>query len=528
MSIKEVIFSMMIEALENIDEAVEVSHDRYIRSHGKKASGSGGWFFTHKSGEVNNLDDEKEVHFKQGKFSDAAKSAKKWAKENGHRTVYVMESIEQVDEEREMMKPWQVGEMRDQHQKWANHFKSVGNEEGYKAHQGVVDHIKKKFSEKSDRYTHGRDWSAKTLNKISEKAFREHRPTAMKEEVEQIDELAPNTLHRYIKKATGEVAARAISAVTPNQSPETKKHASKLGNRIKGITSASGRLSDKANQNEEVELDEAEKPNQYIEVTNKFTGAKSHHEVHPTKAFAALNRHNSLWSTKSARIVSGKEAEEIRASKMKKEEVELDEGIKEKIGGIIRRQKEKEYPLLQNRRDVAADKAAKAYAKGDEKKGNRYMAWRDNNMKKEEVELDEQTMPGNVALRLVDRHQAAAFHHKKNGNMKGYAAHLKVAERIEDAVIRAGRDMPVKSKQLEAASDKAFKDHPHRIVRNEEVEQIDEISRDLARSYIRKVSDKNNTGEAKPKEVLKRSPGVALAGKKAYGIGGEPKVRATE
>jgi len=63
--------------------------------------------------------------------------------------------------------------------------------------------------------------------------------------------------------------------------------------------------------------------------------------------------------------------------------------------------------------------------------------------------------------------------------------------------------------------------------KTEEVE-LDEISRDLARSYIRKVADKNNTGEASPKEVMKRSPGVALAGKKAYGIGGKAKVNATE
>jgi hypothetical protein len=84
---------------------------------------------------------------------------------------------------------------------------------------------------------------------------------------------------------------------------------------------------------------------------------------------------------------------------------------------------------------------------------------------KEEVELDEDTMPGNVALRLVDRHQAAAFYHKKNGNMKGYAAHFKVAMAIEDSVIRAGRDMPIRSKRLEAASDKVFKEHPHSLVK---------------------------------------------------------------
>jgi len=66
----------------------------------------------------------------------------------------------------------------------------------------------------------------------------------------------------------------------------------------------------------------------------------------------------------------------------------------------------------------------------------------------------------------------------------------------------------------------------HKI--KEEVE-LDEISRDLARRYIRKVADKTNTGELSTKQVMKRRPGVNLAGKKAYpGIAGEPKVRATE
>jgi hypothetical protein len=63
----------------------------------------------------------------------------------------------------------------------------------------------------------------------------------------------------------------------------------------------------------------------------------------------------------------------------------------------------------------------------------------------------------------------------------------------------------------------------------EEADQIDEISRDLVRRYIRKVSDKTNTGELTTKQVMKRRPGVNLAGKKAYpGIAGEPRVRATE
>lgn len=97
MSLKETIFSMMIEALE-LSEAVEVRHDRYMRSHGKKARDSGGgsssWMFTHKPmGDVD-VNNKKEVHTAQGKLSDAKKSAQKWAKENDHHTVYIMESVE--------------------------------------------------------------------------------------------------------------------------------------------------------------------------------------------------------------------------------------------------------------------------------------------------------------------------------------------------------------------------------------------------------------------------------------------------
>ena len=61
-------------------------------------------------------------------------------------------------------------------------------------------------------------------------------------------------------------------------------------------------------------------------------------------------------------------------------------------------------------------------------------------------------------------------------------------------------------------------------MKKEEVE-LDEISRDTARSYIRKASAHKTTGETPKKD---RSSGVDLAGKKAYGIGGKAKVMATE
>lgn len=97
------------------------------------------------------------------------------------------------------------------------------------------------------------------------------------------------------------------------------------------------------------------------------------------------------------------------------------------------------------------------------------------NALKEEVELGESTMPYNIASALQQRHYGAAEHHKKNGNMKGYKAHMDVASKIEDAMISAGSHMPVRSKRIEAASDKAFMAHPHRKIQSEEAE-INEAS----------------------------------------------------
>jgi hypothetical protein len=74
------------------------------------------------------------------------------------------------------------------------------------------------------------------------------------EEVNQLDELSPNTLHSYTKKAAGNmagnaaVAAAQASSSMKKSSPDVKR---KIKNRMKGITSASGRLADKANMAED-------------------------------------------------------------------------------------------------------------------------------------------------------------------------------------------------------------------------------------------------------------------------------------
>lgn len=86
------------EEVEDLDEAVEVRHDRYMRSHGKKASGGGGWMFTHKQQGDAEGDDVFKAPSTSRTFTDAAKHAKAWAKSKGHRSVYVMEQIEDLDE----------------------------------------------------------------------------------------------------------------------------------------------------------------------------------------------------------------------------------------------------------------------------------------------------------------------------------------------------------------------------------------------------------------------------------------------
>jgi hypothetical protein len=78
---------------------VSVEHDRYMRSHSKKAKDPGyasSWSFTHKRyGEPNKED----MFTHHGRFSDAKKAAQKWAKTKGHDAVYVMETFDYTLEE---------------------------------------------------------------------------------------------------------------------------------------------------------------------------------------------------------------------------------------------------------------------------------------------------------------------------------------------------------------------------------------------------------------------------------------------
>ncbi len=147
-----------------IEEAVEISHTRYLNNHGKKASGGhGSWMFTHKEyGDAKGSDTFTAPH---GKFSDAKKHAAKWAKENGHSRVYVMENVEDLDEAGYGRKPTP----------YVNRF----SPEGRAKTKAALDVAKAKIDQ---------DKKAIAAKKIGE-------------EVEDLEELSYNTLTNYRVKA---------------------------------------------------------------------------------------------------------------------------------------------------------------------------------------------------------------------------------------------------------------------------------------------------------------------------------------
>lgn len=134
---------------EDLDEAVEVSHDRYVRSHGKKASGgSGQWMFTHKRMGDANLNDPKEVHTApRGKFSDAKKSAQEWAKKHGHSTVYVMEEVDLDESYAAAVKKAEASRQSALKKAAAMVKRGFSHEAAAKNHDVRVDELKKHMNE---------------------------------------------------------------------------------------------------------------------------------------------------------------------------------------------------------------------------------------------------------------------------------------------------------------------------------------------------------------------------------------------
>ena len=181
----------------DIDEAIEFRHDRYMRSHGKKASGgSGHWMFTHKNTGDVDYNNEKEVHMVDGKFADAKKSAQQWAKKHGHDTVYVMEEVD-------------LGENTFKIKKLPGYRKTVTNEVGNSIHH---------FNDGSKVYAaQGQSSSGRTLqyHKIKKNGEREvHSQTSLTKSFkkEEVD-LGENIAGRFKDASEWERSAKARGLV---------------------------------------------------------------------------------------------------------------------------------------------------------------------------------------------------------------------------------------------------------------------------------------------------------------------------
>jgi hypothetical protein len=286
-----------------LDEAVEVSHDRYMRSHGKKASGGeGNWMFTHKRMGDANVNDSKEVHSARGKFSDAKKSAQQWAKKHGHSTVYVMEEVALDEVSQETLRNYHAKAALDLKSKREKLDKGTLTSKDYKQGQNrvtglnraankmeeveldeanyigdiFIKHLKTKYNDKTslsksetkdahdlvkrmsnDDKKKLAGSSIRHVSDIAKDHIKRYIPGNMKkEEVEELDELKKSTLGSYIKRAAGERGHAGIEAgASASGSKDQKDAMSTMKKRLKGIKMASDRLAKESVE----ELDELKK-----------------------------------------------------------------------------------------------------------------------------------------------------------------------------------------------------------------------------------------------------------------------------
>jgi hypothetical protein len=258
---------------EDLDEAVEVRHDRYMRSHGKKASGgSGQWMFTHKDRGDVNYNDDKEVHTANGKFADAKKSAQAWAKKHGHSSVYVMEGVEELEEAPgkrvssayRMTVPLKDGQVHPDHAEKINDLKAKVRADNAK--EGTKNKVVLQGRLGKDNPN-----SSKYKSKFTGKSFpgshqriklgdASHADVYVREEVEELDEISQETLRSYHAKA-GSDRLKAKAEVqkgmaqkkfTPASVQKTTDSYKRFIKRGKGMTAAANKMDEEVEQIDEI------------------------------------------------------------------------------------------------------------------------------------------------------------------------------------------------------------------------------------------------------------------------------------
>lgn len=347
-----------------LDEAVSVEHDRYVRSHGKKASGSGNWMFTHKRAGDVDYKNNAEVHHARGSFADAAKSAKAWGKSHGHSTVYVMEEVESVKEgvaegfaddflkmakeknpnarivtavqkrkeTEELMKKREESGVKPEHAPATGNPRPLGgyNPKSNRSYsEGVeideADELTLRFggtrlmfnktaagrareAKRKQEYLKGQMKFTKSQGGIT--GPKGKLPEEVELEEEQLDELSKKTLGSYVKKASWEAAINAAAG----RSEPGKGHTKKSVKRLDGIEKAANKMT-----KEEFEIDEAVKKKLVI-------GSKVSHPQHGKGTVVQHSLGGGTMGT-VVRFADGKKVR-VDHKKLRMEEVEhIEEGV---------------------------------------------------------------------------------------------------------------------------------------------------------------------------------------------------------
>jgi hypothetical protein len=362
------------------------------------------------------------------------------------------------------------------------------------------------------------------------------------EEVESLDELSKKTLGSYVKKAAGDAVTKAYRAGDVRDKDSGKNYMKALGRQI-GISTATSKLA-----KEEVELDEVSTATlqRYKSAASKAMDRASDSAI--DKMLGSKDSQSVDISKEKKTMDKRSKGVSLASNKLAKEEFEqIDELSKKTLGSYVKKASRnlagREYKRGAEK-DTSTSNLQKSY------KRDMGIAKAVDKLTKEEVEnLDELkkstlgsyvkkaagSMAGKTAVAAA---QASSSMGKSSPDIKrGIVNRMKGITRATDKLAKEEADLEEKlvggQKKLDHNKNGKIDSHDFHLMRKkkmkEEVEGLDEISRDLARRYIRKIADKTNTGELSVKHVEKRRPGLNLAGKKAYpSIAGEPKVRATD
>jgi chemotaxis receptor (MCP) glutamine deamidase CheD len=345
-----------------------------------------------------------------------------------------------------------------------------------------------------------------------------------------------------VKKAAGDAVTKAYRAGDVRDKDSGKNYMKALGRQI-GISTATSKLA-----KEEVELDEVSTATlqRYKSAASKAMDRASDSAI--DKMLGSKDSQSVDISKEKKTMDKRSKGVSLASNKLAKEEFEqIDELSKKTLGSYVKKASRnlagREYKRGAEK-DTSTSNLQKSY------KRDMGIAKAVDKLTKEEVEnLDELkkstlgsyvkkaagSMAGKTAVAAA---QASSSMGKSSPDIKrGIVNRMKGITRATDKLAKEEADLEEKlvggQKKLDHNKNGKIDSHDFHLMRKkkmkEEVEGLDEISRDLARRYIRKIADKTNTGELSVKQVEKRRPGLNLAGKKAYpSIAGEPKVRATD